>query len=325
MKRTIAVPVETYRGEITDLTREALVAARLLCREGGEVLAYVFGNPPAKGEDVLQLADRIVVLKDGQIDQPVGLAQAGVLKSRLPVSDLDAVLVGNSSWGLDMAPLLASFLNVPLVANCHSLEEREGKLWATCRICAGKLLVDVELTQRPVVILLLPGNYVRRQVAPGKASTETQEVAASDWDPRVTFRGWIEPQREDVDITQADILVAVGRGIERQENLEIANELAEALGGVVCGSRPVVDQGWLPPTRQVGKSGMIVKPKLYLALGISGAPEHVEGMKDAEVIVAVNKDEQAPIFNVAHYGIAADLFDVAEALKEILAARQQEV
>lgn len=325
MSRTIAVPVESYRGRVTDLTREALIAARLICGEGGEVLAYVFGNAPPEGSDVLQLADRIVVLKDGQVDQPVALAQAAIFKNRLPLPDLDVVLVGSSSWGLDFAPLVASFLNAPLVASCHSLEERESALWATCRICAGKLLVDVEITERPAVVLLLPGHYVRREVPPGKASMETQDVPASEWDTRVGFCGWIEPQREDVDITQADILVAVGRGIEQQDNLALAEELAEVMGGVVCGSRPVVDQGWLPPTRQVGKSGMVVKPKLYLALGISGAPEHVEGMKDAELIVAINRDEQAPIFNVAHYGIAADLFDIVPVIKETLVARRQEV
>ena len=111
-----------------------------------------------------------------------------------------------------------------------------------------------------------------------------------------------------MDITQQEILVAVGRGIQQKDNLELAEELAAALGGAVCASRPVIDQGWLPATRQVGKSGMTVKPRCFIALGISGAPEHVEGMKDSDLIFAVNTDPNAPIFDVAHYGVVGDLW-----------------
>jgi electron transfer flavoprotein alpha subunit len=119
-----------------------------------------------------------------------------------------------------------------------------------------------------------------------------------------------------VDITKAPILVGVGRGIQNADNMSLAEELAAALSGVVCASRPVIDQGWLPLTRQVGKSGMTVKPKLYLALGISGAPEHLEGMKQSELIVAVNTDPNAPIFSVAHYGAVVDALELLPLLTE---------
>jgi electron transfer flavoprotein alpha subunit len=125
-----------------------------------------------------------------------------------------------------------------------------------------------------------------------------------------------------MDITKQDVLVAVGRGIQNQDNLSLAEDLAQALGGAVCASRPVIDQGWLPLTRQVGKSGMIVKPKSYLALGISGAPEHVEGMKGSELIIAINTDPHAPIFDVAHYGICGDLLEVIPILTEKLKSRK---
>jgi electron transfer flavoprotein alpha subunit len=119
-----------------------------------------------------------------------------------------------------------------------------------------------------------------------------------------------------------DALVAIGRGIENDANVEVAEELAEALDGAVCGSRPVIDQGWLTLDRQVGKSGLTVKPRLYIAAGISGAPEHTEGMKDAEFILAINTDPDAPIFSVAHYGIVDDATDVLEALAEAIADRK---
>jgi electron transfer flavoprotein alpha subunit len=132
------------------------------------------------------------------------------------------------------------------------------------------------------------------------------------------FLEYVEAAVGDVDITQADVVVAVGRGIKEEENLALVKRLAQALGGVLAGSRPVVDAGWLPPDRQVGQSGKTVKPRLYLAVGISGASQHVVGMKAASTIVAINKDPDAPIFKVAHYGIVDDLFKVVPALTEQL-------
>jgi electron transfer flavoprotein alpha subunit len=123
-----------------------------------------------------------------------------------------------------------------------------------------------------------------------------------------------------VDVSKVPLLIAVGRGIQNADNIPLAEELAETLGGAVCASRPVIDQGWLPLTRQVGKSGVTVKPKLYLALGISGAPEHVEGMKQSELIIAVNTDAKAPIFGLAHYGAVADAVEIIPLLTEQIRA-----
>ncbi|OGO25838.1 MAG: hypothetical protein A2W33_01175 [Chloroflexi bacterium RBG_16_52_11] len=139
-------------------------------------------------------------------------------------------------------------------------------------------------------------------------------------DLRVSFKGYIEPPYGDVDITKVPILVSVGRGLQQRENLVLAEELAAVLGGTVSASRPVVDQGWLPSSRLVGKSGKTVKPKLYLALGISGAPEHIEGMREAELVVAVNTDEMAPIYDIAHFGTAVDALTLLLVLIEKIKA-----
>jgi electron transfer flavoprotein alpha subunit len=133
---------------------------------------------------------------------------------------------------------------------------------------------------------------------------------------RVALKQYIEPDTSDVDITKENMLVSVGRGIQNQDNISLANELAGVLGCAVSASRPVVDQGWMPTTRLVGKSGKQVKPKIYLALGISGAPEHVEGMGESEVIIAINTDQNAPIFNIAKYGTTVDMFDLLPVLTE---------
>jgi len=138
----------------------------------------------------------------------------------------------------------------------------------------------------------------------------------------VVFRKFIEPAVSDVDITKQDVLVGVGRGLQSQDNLPLAEDLAAALGGAVCASRPVIDQGWIPLSRQVGKSGFSVKPRLYLALGISGAPEHVEGMLGSQLTIAVNTDPQAPIFDVAQYGVCGDLLELVPVLLDKLKARK---
>jgi electron transfer flavoprotein alpha subunit len=135
---------------------------------------------------------------------------------------------------------------------------------------------------------------------------------------RVTLKQYIEPEVGDVDISTEPILIAVGRGIQQEANLELAEELANALGGTICASRPVVDQGWLPISRLVGKSGKSVKPKVFLAIGISGAPEHVEAVTGSETIIAINTDPAAPIFDIAKYGANVDLFELVPALTEQL-------
>jgi electron transfer flavoprotein alpha subunit len=144
------------------------------------------------------------------------------------------------------------------------------------------------------------------------------EALPADFAPRRRAVRTVEPEAGDVDITQAELLVAVGRGIDEEENLELVQSLADAMGAVVCASRPVVDKGWLPKSRQVGTSGLTVRPKLYLAVGISGSFQHMGGIKGAPYLVAINKDRAAPIFGVADVGIVGDLFEVVPALEEAI-------
>jgi electron transfer flavoprotein alpha subunit len=165
---------------------------------------------------------------------------------------------------------------------------------------------------------MVPGGY-KPEEGQSAQPPEVTPVAAPAFDGlRVTLAQYIEPEAGDVDISKEPILISVGRGIQNEDNLELAEELAKALGGVVCSSRPVVDQGWLPTSRMVGKSGQKVKPKLYLAMGISGAPEHVEAITDSELIIAINTDPNAPIFDLAQYGAEVDMTDLMEVLTELV-------
>ena len=176
-------------------------------------------------------------------------------------------------------------------------------------------MAETELGDLPVVITMIPGGYKPEQ---GKTDIppEITPFDISIGELKVLLRSYIQPEVTDIDITKEEVLISIGRGIQTEDNIELAEELAELLGGVVCASRPVVDQGWLPTSRMVGKSGNAVKPKLYLALGISGAPEHVEGIVGAETTIAINIDPTAPIFDVMKYGVEIDLFDLIDILIE---------
>jgi electron transfer flavoprotein alpha subunit len=189
---------------------------------------------------------------------------------------------------------------------------------ATAQVYGGKLLAEVALTGDHGVCTVVAGSFPAAGAGAGSPAVEALAPPAGLDDLKTSFLTMIEPEGGDVDITSADALVSVGRGIGSQDNMELVQELADAIGAPLSASRPVTDLGWLPKTRQVGKSGLKVKPKVYLTFGISGAPEHLEGMRDAELIIACNTDPAAPIFDVAHYGTTIDLFDLVPALTDKL-------
>jgi electron transfer flavoprotein alpha subunit len=319
----VLVLAEIQRDALADVTLELLAAARgLVAKTGGQVLALVLSPNGAGHAPLLGAADRILLLDDPQLagysPEPFLAALHEVVAAEGP----RAVLIGATSIGWDLGPLLAARLGAPLVTGCKAVEAHGDALRVTTSFCGGKMLGEVQVKASPVILVVLPGSF-RADGAAGKAIVQQRKPAAPLAAGAVAFDDWVLPAAGDVDITQQDMLVAVGRGIQQKDNLELAEELAQALGGAVCASRPVVDQGWLPPTRQVGKSGMTVKPKLYLALGISGAPEHQEGMKGAELIIAVNTDSKAPIFDVAHFGAEVDVLELLPALTEAIQAKKE--
>ncbi|MGA2254689.1 MAG: electron transfer flavoprotein subunit alpha/FixB family protein [Thermoguttaceae bacterium] len=318
----VLVLAELQRNVLADVTLELLTAARGLAdKTGGQVLALVLSPDGASYVSSLGAADRIVLVDDPQLagysPEPFLAALHEVVVAEGP----RAVLMGATSIGWDVGPLLAARLGAPLVTGCKAVAADGDALRVTTSFCGGKMMGEVQVKASPAILVVLPGSF-RPDGQFGKAVVEQRKPAAALTAGAVAFDDWVLPQAGDVDITQQDLLVAVGRGIQQKDNLELAEELAAALGGTVCASRPVVDQGWLPTTRQVGKSGMTVKPKLYLALGISGAPEHQEGMKGAELIIAVNTDPKAPIFDVAHFGAEVDLLELLPALTEAIQAKK---
>jgi electron transfer flavoprotein alpha subunit len=318
MSQDVLVVAEHFRGRLTDVTFELLGKGRELAQALGGKLAVALLGHEVRGlaselgaAHLVYLADR-VELREFTPDRYGAVVQIA-LKEAAP----RLVLLGSTSMGLDLLSLLSARGGFPCLDNCTRLDTRDGRVMVTSQIYGGKIFAEVALPDQTTLVAVVPGTFAREagQIA---GAAEVREIALPTLLPeaRTTFRKLIEPPPGDVDITKVPILVAVGRGIQNADNVPQAQELADLLGGAVSGSRPVIDQGWLPKTRQVGKSGMTVRPKLYLALGISGAPEHVEGMKGAELIVALNTDPRAPIFGVAHYGVVTDLFDILPPLTE---------
>jgi electron transfer flavoprotein alpha subunit len=316
MNKEIIVLVEVLNNRIADVTFEMLGVARALKNGNGtRVIAVLLGKKELA--EKLGAADMVLVLDHPGIAEFTPEPYQLILKHLLDARKPWMTLIASTSIGLDLASSLSVQLDIPLVASTKEIRCEGDVIVATAQLYGGKMFAEVEVAGSQALLSILPG---AGKAEAGMASTapviEDLMLHMPLDNLRMSFSRLILPAAGDIDLTQVPVLVSVGRGIQNKDNLELAEELAAAVGGAVSASRPVVDQGWLPMTRQIGRSGLIVKPKVYLALGISGAPEHIEGMRDAELIIAVNTDENAPIFSHAHYGYVGDMLDVIPALTE---------
>jgi electron transfer flavoprotein alpha subunit len=302
-------------GRFSDVSFEMVGKAKELASAwDGQAIAVVIGSGVAAN---VFASDSTIHVDDAALSQFNPEAYGKVIEALVKEKSPRLVMFGWTATGMDIAAWLSTRLNRPCVAYARDLCIENNALVVNSQVYGGKMLAEVAPEGDMAIVACLAGSF---PVEAGQGSTAAAPLASpvSLDDLRVKFVEGIKPAGGDVDITAQTKLVSIGRGIGGKENIELAEELAEKLGAAVSASRPVVDAGWLPRTRQVGKSGLKVKPKLYLMLGISGAPEHLEGMKSAELIIAINTDKKAPIFNVAHYGATADLFEVAEAMLELL-------
>ncbi|HLO16114.1 MAG TPA: electron transfer flavoprotein subunit alpha/FixB family protein [Anaerolineales bacterium] len=313
MSQDIYVVIEHLRGQISDISYTMLAAARELAQvTGGKVVAVLLGQD---AKDVVSncSADQVLYFDHESLVEFTSNAYQNVLSELISKDQPRAVLFGNTSIGADVASVISMRLGLPLVNSCRSFTQ-EGKF--VSQICGGKIMAEGNLPSPIALVTMVPGGYQPDQGRSVDTPSITEANVPALEALRVSLSKYIEPETGDVDISQASLLIAVGRGIQNKDNIELAENLAQAMGGVVCASRPVIDQGWLGTSRLVGKSGKHVKPKIYFAMGISGAPEHAEAITDSDTIIAVNTDPLAPIFNIAKYGVETDLFELVEVLTE---------
>lgn len=320
--KQIFVLAEHRRGKIRDITWEMLSgAAKIAPQLDGRVTAVLLGSGiDSFSRDLKPWADEILTVEDAALQHFNADAYQQVMAALIQDRKPALTLIAQSGFGMDLAPSLAAELKWPLTTDCFEMRVENGLLTALRQMYGGKVNAWIRFAEAPGAILT-----VRSSSFPAEQPGKTAEIIRVDSPLKEAvacrkFVDYVEAAAGDVDIAQAEIVIGIGRGIKEKENMPVVEALAEATGGVLACSRPVVDAGWLSKDRQVGSSGKTIKPKLYIALGISGSFQHTAGLKGAETVVAVNKDCNAPIFGVADYGIVDDLFKIVPALSEKIKA-----
>jgi electron transfer flavoprotein alpha subunit len=320
----ILLITEQREGKWNNTTFETLAAAQLIAEETkGRLTAIVIGKNVATLADELaaKKLDEVLLVEHDLLAAytPDGFTLA--LPQAIAHVKPDLVLLPHTYQVRDFAPQLAASLGKGMIGDCIAYRYENGKLIFVRQMFQGKTVADVVFEgASPWFATFQAGAFRADLVAQGasKANVTALPVELKPEQIRTKPLEIFREAKQAVDLTQAPIIVSVGRGIKAPENIPMAEKLAKLLGGELAASRPICDEGWLPMDRQVGSSGQTVAPKLYLALGISGAIQHVVGMKGSRVIAAINKDQNAPIFEVADYGIVGDIFEIVPALTEEL-------
>ncbi len=316
----VFVLAEHRKGHLRDGTFEALAAGRTLAGAlGGKLACLLLGSDTgAMAQEIAKHCPKVLAMDDPRLEQVNSeiytKALVPVLQERAPF----VLLMSNSNSMLDLAPGLSVALDAALATDCIGIEADGGAVKALRQMYSYKVNALVSFKGADKIVLSLRAGSFDASASPtaGEGAVEKLDCPLTEDAFKKRFLNYVEAEKGDVDIAGAHVVVAVGRGIGDEEDLEMFEGLAEAMGGVLACSRPIVDKGLLPKYHQVGTSGVEVKPKVYLALGISGAFQHLGGIKGSPLLVAVNKDAKAPIFRAAHYGIVGDLFDVVPALEE---------
>jgi electron transfer flavoprotein alpha subunit len=322
MPDNILVLVEQHEGKLNRVSFETLAAGQAIAGETGWTLeAAVVGNEV--GALAAEVAEkklaRVYAVESPRLAAYTPDGYVAALARLIEQKQPRLVLMPHTYRVRDFAPKLATALGRPLISDATNYRKDGDKLFFQRQMFQGKFAADVSFTGDPPWFVTFQSGPFRADQAAAAASPAPLETVSVDLPEAAIRTRPEEPFKEAkqaVDLTQAEIIVAVGRGIKEQKNIDLARQLADALGGEIAASRPICDSGWLPMDRQVGSSGQTVAPKLYLALGISGAIQHIVGMKGSRTVVAINKDAEAPIFEVADLGVAANLFDVVPPLIE---------
>ncbi len=319
MSNGILVFVEHRAGAINKISYEAIAAAQEIgAKLNQPVSAVLFG---ANFQDLAQQVaayklDGVVYADNEKLAEYTPDGYADAMEFVVRARDPFLVIFPHTYLVRDFAPKLSARFGKGVISDCIRAQMENGELVFSRRIFLGKIDADVvSNSDAPVFATFQSGAY-RGETAEKGTGVSVETLAVEVGEIRMKPEPAFQEVKSAVDLTKAEIIVAVGRGIKGQENLQLVEKLAQILGGEVAASRPICDAGWLPIDRQIGSSGQTVAPKLYIALGISGAIQHLVGMKNASTIVAVNKDPEAPIFDIADYGIVGDIFEVIPALTE---------
>lgn len=316
MTKNILVFVETRVNEIRNVSLECLSAARDMAK-GGEVRAVLF---TAQNRDLVQVlakhgVQQIIFVQDEQLRTYTNGAYSQALHQVVKQVQPDVILMGHTVMAKDFAPRVAAKLGVSMVSDVTGIDPTDINLKVTRPIYAGKVFVTKKLCDLPVLVTVRPNNIgVNMPENASDPSVDTQDVEIKDL--RTVVKEVVQKSAADVDLSEARIIVSGGRGVKSADGFKPLYELAEVLGAAVGASRGACDQDYCDYSMQIGQTGKVVTPEVYIACGISGAIQHLAGMSNSKTIIAINTDPEAPIFNVADYGIVGDLFEVVPLLTE---------
>jgi electron transfer flavoprotein alpha subunit len=322
MGDTILAVVEQREGKLNRVSWETITAGQAIAAATGwglEAAVVGSGVSSIASEVASKKVAKVYDIESPKLEPYTPDAFAAGLKQFLESKQPKLVLMPHTYQVRDFVPKLATAMGRTVISDCIGFKHEGGKLVFTRQMFQGKLAADVSFTSdAPWFVTFQNGAFRgdKAEAGASAAAVENVTVQIDDGVIRNKPQEVFKEAKQAVDLTQAEIIVAVGRGIKEQKNIEIAKNLADALGGDLAASRPICDSGWLPMDRQIGSSGQTVAPKLYLALGISGAIQHIVGMKGSRAIIAVNKDSEAPIFEIADYAVVGNLFDIVPPLIE---------
>lgn len=317
---TILVVVEQREGKLSRVSWETIAAGQAIAAATGWTLeAAVIGSGVSAiaSEVAAKKVAKVYDIESPKLEPYTPDAFAHVLQEFLGKHPAKLVLMPHTYQVRDFVPKLATALQTTAISDVIGFNYEGGKLLFTRQMFQGKFVADVSFAgSGPCFVTFQSGSFRADKVESGAAAApvETVNVDVPDKVVRNKPQEIFKEAKQAVDLTQAEIIVSVGRGIKEQKNIDLAKQLADAIGGELAASRPICDNGWLPMDRQIGSSGQTVAPKLYLALGISGAIQHIVGMKGSRSIIAINKDSEAPIFEIADYAVVGNLFDIVPPL-----------
>jgi electron transfer flavoprotein alpha subunit len=314
----VLIYAETRGGELRKVAFEAVTAARALAdASNGEVHAILCGpaGMAAKAEQLAKYgADVVVVVENPAFANYAREAVAATVAARAKSGGYRAVIIGFTAQGRDLGPRVAAKLDAPIASDVISIDASGDKLVVGHPGFANKVIVKLEISGSPAVVSIRPAAFTAKE-SPKAGKVESVQPAADPSAERVVVKELIEGNKGKLDLGDAPVIISGGRGLKSAENFKLVEDLAAAFGNAAVGAtRAVTDEGWRPHSDQIGQTGRQVSPQLYVAVGISGAIQHLAGMRTARTIVAINKDKEAPIFKVADYGIVGDVFEVVPAL-----------
>ncbi|MEK3798092.1 electron transfer flavoprotein subunit alpha/FixB family protein [Peribacillus sp. FSL H8-0477] len=316
MARKFLILGETREGSLRNVSFEAIGAAKLAA-DGGKIVGVLIGDGiQSLGAELIQYgADRVVTVEDEKLSQYTSDGYAQAILAVIETEKPEGIIFGHTALGKDLAPRIASKLNSGLISDVTSIEETGGNLVFTRPIYSGKAFEKKIVTDGIIFATIRPNNIdpvEKDETRTGDTTSLNVEIK----DLRAIIKDVVRKATEGVDLSEAKVVISGGRGVKSEEGFEPLKELADVLGGAIGASRGACDADYCDYSLQIGQTGKVVTPDLYIACGISGAIQHLAGMSNSKVIVAINKDPEANIFKVADYGIVGDLFEIVPLLTE---------